>query len=396
MPACCGAWRTTTSWRCRPAWTGPGRIRCPSRTSRRSCSGSCSTSPPTNGSPSAPRSPAILPACGGRCWRTRSSASGTWRSSWPRPCPTHWSRGESARPGTPAPAGRGRGELQDRRPADRRLRARAGPGPGPELRARPPRARRCDGRPRSAGAPGRGGGRVLGGAGAPRGRGVRAGGCRPAVRGGAAAGRVPAPGVGGARRGAERRLRPAARRDRPRLGDRRGVWSGDQRGGGGRGRHRRPVPRSGSDQWGLGGGYDVGFAALAAAVRAQDGRGRPTVLATAVPAYFGLPDPLAVTVALHLGALSEGRLVELPPLLFGAARQGDRAAAEVVLRLADEVSGLAVAAIRRLGASSGDPDVVLGGGLLRAGLPLLDDAVRAGIEREAPGATVVTVASDPI
>jgi N-acetylglucosamine kinase-like BadF-type ATPase len=149
-----------------------------------------------------------------------------------------------------------------------------------------------------------------------------------------------------------------------------------------------------SGDWG--GGYDVGFAALAAAVRAQDGRGRPTVLATAVPAYFGLPDPLAVTVALHLGELSEGRLVELPPLLFGAARQGDRAAAEVVLRLADEVSGLAVAAIRRLGVSGGDPDVVLGGGLLRAGLPLLDDAVRAGVEREAPGATVVTVASDPI
>jgi N-acetylglucosamine kinase-like BadF-type ATPase len=66
-----------------------------------------------------------------------------------------------------------------------------------------------------------------------------------------------------------------------------------------------------SGDWG--GGYDVGLAALAAAARAQDGRGRPTVLASAVPAYFGLADPLAVSIALHRGELSMSRLVELPP-----------------------------------------------------------------------------------
>ncbi len=149
-----------------------------------------------------------------------------------------------------------------------------------------------------------------------------------------------------------------------------------------------------SGDWG--GGHDVGFAALAAAVRAQDGRGRPTVLEGAVPAYFGLPDPLAVSVALHLGELSEARLVELPPLLFDAAREGDQAATEVVLRLAEELTAIAGAVIRRLGVSGGDPDVVLGGGLLRAGLPLLDDAVRAGIEREAPRAAVVFAGCAPI
>ena len=40
--------------------------------------------------------------------------------------------------------------------------------------------------------------------------------------------------------------------------------------------------------------------------------------------------------------------------------------------------------------------MVLGGGLLRAGLPLLDDAVRARIHRQAPGARVLTVDCDPI
>jgi N-acetylglucosamine kinase-like BadF-type ATPase len=149
-----------------------------------------------------------------------------------------------------------------------------------------------------------------------------------------------------------------------------------------------------SGDWG--GGYDVGLAALAAAARAQDGRGPQTLLATAVPAYFGLADPLAVTLALHLGALPRSRLVELPPVLFDAARHGDEVAGEVVLRLADEVTAFALAAIRRLALDRDDLDVVLGGGLLRAGLPLLDGAVRAGIQRQAPGARVLVVDCEPI
>ena len=53
-----------------------------------------------------------------------------------------------------------------------------------------------------------------------------------------------------------------------------------------------------SGDWG--GGRDVGFAALAAAVRAADGRGPRTVLETAVPAHFGLSDPSEVARAVHL------------------------------------------------------------------------------------------------
>jgi N-acetylglucosamine kinase-like BadF-type ATPase len=149
-----------------------------------------------------------------------------------------------------------------------------------------------------------------------------------------------------------------------------------------------------SGDWG--GGYDVGMAALAAAARAQDGRGEPTLLARLVPAHFGLADPLAVTVALHLGELPQRRLVELAPVVFDAAQRGDQVAEGVVLRLADEVIAFAMAAIRRLALAGDDLDVVLGGGLLRAGLPLLDDAVRAGIQRQAPGARVLVVDWEPI
>jgi N-acetylglucosamine kinase-like BadF-type ATPase len=89
-------------------------------------------------------------------------------------------------------------------------------------------------------------------------------------------------------------------------------------------------------------------------------------------------------------------LVELSPVLFDAARRGDEVAGEVVLRQADEVTAFALAAIRRLALARDDLDVVLGGGLLRAGLPLLDDAVQAGIQRQVPGARVMVVDCDPI
>jgi N-acetylglucosamine kinase-like BadF-type ATPase len=149
-----------------------------------------------------------------------------------------------------------------------------------------------------------------------------------------------------------------------------------------------------SGDWG--GGHDVGMAGLGAAVRAVDGRGPATVLTESVPAHFGLPDPIAVMTAMHVGELDEGRVLELPPTVFAAAREGDRVAQDIVLRLAGEVVACAVAAIRRLGLEELDPDIVMGGSLLRAGLPLLDDAVRAGVLAVAPGAVVSHVAVAPV
>jgi hypothetical protein len=84
------------------------------------------------------------------------------------------------------------------------------------------------------------------------------------------------------------------------------------------------------------------------------------------------------------------------PVLFEPARDGDEVPGEAVLRLAAEVSAFAPAAIGRLGPGRDDLDVVPGGGLLRAGLPLLDDAVRAGIQRRTPGAEVLVIDCEPI
>ena len=123
-----------------------------------------------------------------------------------------------------------------------------------------------------------------------------------------------------------------------------------------------------SGDWG--GGYDVGGEALAVACRAEDGRGPDTLLRARVPEHFGLTRPLEVTEAVMTGQLREDRLLELSPVVFRAATDGDAAAAAIVHRLADEVVLLAATARRRLDAAPPVP-VVLGGGLLQSRHPLL-------------------------
>ena len=97
---------------------------------------------------------------------------------------------------------------------------------------------------------------------------------------------------------------------------------------------RYPALGSLTGDWG--GGYDLGLAALGAASRSADGRGPRTALERAVPAAFGLADPLAVSTEMHQGRLSEQRLVELAPVVVEAAAD-DAVAAGLLDRLADEI-----------------------------------------------------------
>jgi N-acetylglucosamine kinase-like BadF-type ATPase len=148
-----------------------------------------------------------------------------------------------------------------------------------------------------------------------------------------------------------------------------------------------------SGDWG--GGYDVGVAALTAAARSADGRGPQTVLESSVPAYYGLDDPFDVARALHLRELPGDRLGELARVVFPAAEH-DPVAAGIVHRLTDEVIALASVAIRRLGMSDDAPDVVLGGGLIRALPASAAEEVAVGVRAVAPGARVLVAASAPI
>jgi N-acetylglucosamine kinase-like BadF-type ATPase len=138
-----------------------------------------------------------------------------------------------------------------------------------------------------------------------------------------------------------------------------------------------------SGDWG--GGYGVGREALAAAVRARDGRGAPTSLATSVPSALGLRRPIDVTRAMYDGRMSQRRLEELTPLVFSVAAAGDQVARAIVDRLADELAVMAIAIARRLRVASRDVDVVLTGGVFRTDEPgfyaRLEERLRAAVPR---------------
>ena len=148
-----------------------------------------------------------------------------------------------------------------------------------------------------------------------------------------------------------------------------------------------------SGDWG--GGGDVGLAALAAAVRAADGRGPRTGLESVVPAHFGLADAGAVARAVHLKEIPIARLGELAPVVLAASDE-DEVAATIVHRLADEVVAFVRAALRRLDLTGAEPDVVLGGRILRSSQPGLIAAIGSGVRAVAPKARVTVSASEPI
>jgi N-acetylglucosamine kinase-like BadF-type ATPase len=148
-----------------------------------------------------------------------------------------------------------------------------------------------------------------------------------------------------------------------------------------------------SGDWG--GGGDIGLAALAAAVRAADGRGPHSVLERAVAAHFALPDPLAVARAVHLEELPAARLGELTPLVL-AVREQDPVAGEIVERLVDEVVAFARAALERLDLVGDDPDIVLGGRVLRSVARDVIRSIERRVHQIAPRSTVVVSSSEPI
>lgn len=129
-----------------------------------------------------------------------------------------------------------------------------------------------------------------------------------------------------------------------------------------------------SGDWG--GGGPLSRAALAAACRAQDGRGPETTLRASVPARFGVEQPLDVTMLLHRGSLQSRDLLPLAELVFTAARSGDAVALGIIRRQAAEVAAFISATHRRLGAALGDLPIILGGSVLRLGGPLLHQTIR--------------------
>ncbi|EPH41873.1 BadF/BadG/BcrA/BcrD ATPase family protein [Streptomyces aurantiacus] len=149
-----------------------------------------------------------------------------------------------------------------------------------------------------------------------------------------------------------------------------------------------------SGDWGGGGG--LAQEALWHAARAEDGRGGPTALMTALPAHFGLPSMYALIEALHLGHIEPARQHELTPVLFATAATGDEVSCSLVDRMAEEVVAMSTVALGRLDLLDETAPVLLGGSVLAARHRRLDDGIRARLTEKAPKAIPRVVTERPV
>ncbi|MET7618182.1 BadF/BadG/BcrA/BcrD ATPase family protein [Streptomyces sp. NPDC005408] len=149
-----------------------------------------------------------------------------------------------------------------------------------------------------------------------------------------------------------------------------------------------------SGDWG--GGAGLAEEALWFAARAEDGRGEPTALARTLPAHFGLDSMYALIEALHLEHIPSGRKHELTPVLFNTSAEGDPVARSLVHRLAEEVVALSTVALARLDLLDEEVPVLLGGSVLAARHPELDEHIGTLLAAKAPKAVIDVVTAPPV
>ncbi|MEV4188450.1 ATPase, partial [Streptosporangium canum] len=125
-------------------------------------------------------------------------------------------------------------------------------------------------------------------------------------------------------------------------------------------------------------------------------RGAATALDRAVREHFGTRTVEETALAIHFGDLSPSRLHGLVPVLMAVAATGDEVARSIVVRMADEVTVLAVVALRRLDLLDTPMEVVLGGGVLTARDPLLSDLIERRFAEQAPQAKLIVADVPPI
>ncbi|WP_079023359.1 N-acetylglucosamine kinase [Streptomyces odonnellii] len=149
-----------------------------------------------------------------------------------------------------------------------------------------------------------------------------------------------------------------------------------------------------SGDWG--GGSGLAEEALWFAARAEDGRGEPTGLVRTLPGHFGLASMYELIEALHLGRIPFERRHELTPVLFATSAAGDPVARSLVDRLAEEVVALSTVALSKLGLLDEEVPVLLGGSVLAARHPQLDQGIAELLAAKAPKAVIGVVTAPPV
>lgn len=166
----------------------------------------------------------------------------------------------------------------------------------------------------------------------------------------------------------------------------------------GRGKDGRELilPGLGSISGDWGGGGDLAQEVIRLVMRAWDGRGEQTQLTERVLAHFNVPSEEALLRGLYHHKIGGQQLMELVPLLFEVAAEGDVPARQLVIAMGKEVATTAKALLRRLSLQDAEVEVVLAGGVFRGKGSLLLDTVTNSVHEAAPLASILRLERAPV
>ena len=143
------------------------------------------------------------------------------------------------------------------------------------------------------------------------------------------------------------------------------------------------------------GGTEIATRAYSAAVRSEDGRGKPTLLAPLLRQHLGIErlEDLADRV---FAAPRKYNLATLVPVVFAATEAGDEVAREILQDTGRELGISALAALRRLFPKEATVKVVLTGGITKYPNTIIEEAMRAVIHEEYGRAEIVVPDAEPV
>lgn len=146
-----------------------------------------------------------------------------------------------------------------------------------------------------------------------------------------------------------------------------------------------------------GSGFDLGREALRAIGKMYDGRGPETSITSKVYAFLGCDSFDGVLSYIYGKQDTRSyrfRIAALAPLVLEAAKEDDPMACKIVTDAAAELELMITTCARKLGLFQEKIDVVLTGGVLRQGGPLLDELL-GRLQKSMPLAQPIVPKLDP-
>ena len=146
----------------------------------------------------------------------------------------------------------------------------------------------------------------------------------------------------------------------------------------------------------FGGAGTIAQDTFAAVLRAEDGRGLPTLLTRLVLERLKFPSVEAMLRAYIARTIPYQQMFSLVPLVFQAALAGDAVAASILVRQGEGLAEYATTMARRFGMTNMPFDVVLAGSVFKGAGPLLIDTITQVIHRSVPLANIVRAKFEPV